>query len=390
MARRPKGRANGEGSAYKYDGVWWAQITLPNGRVRRRRARTQEEARAKLRELQAAQQKGLRAASQQPTVSAWCQIWLDTYTRSLKPNIREDYRGVVRRYIDSDPIGKVRLHALTPAQVQDWVDRLQARERPLSAQTVRNAHARLHTALKVAIKYRYRGDNPADETDLPSVRGRPIEPLALAGAVAILKLASGQRWALLYRLAINLGLRQGELLGLTWDRLDVTRSELRISQQLRRVPNGQGGKEFTLQPVKTKAGERILSLDADLLAELRALRKTQAEERLVSGKRWRDPFTKQGGLIFTTETGSPIHGSNLVQHFKELLRAAELPERTRFHDLRHTAATLMLDAGVPLVTVSKILGHSSPAVTANVYAHALDTSKASAIAGLSAQLRSHA
>lgn len=381
--RRSKGRANGEGSVYEYGGCWWAQATLPNGKPTRRRAKTQREAREKLKALLAALERGVSLSIAQPTVSEWCATWLEKYCAKLKPNIREDYRGIVKRYIDAEPVGRVRLNKLTPAQVQDWCDELLKR---VSAQTVRNAHARLHKACKEAVKRRYRADNPCEGTDLPEVRGRAITPLAFHQAAALLTKAEAHRWYLLYRLALNLGLRQGELLGLTWDAIDFTAGTLRVHQQLRRVPAPESGKMFTLQPVKTKAGERTLTLDDDLVAELRAYRKTYLEERVFMGPRWRDPFTKQGGLVFTSESGSPIHASNLIDHFNGLLAAAELP-KVRFHDLRHTAATLMLDDRVPLVTVSKILGHSSPAVTANIYAHALDTSKASAIAGLSARLR---
>ena len=107
------------------------------------------------------------------------------------------------------------------------------------------------------------------------------------------------------------------------------------------------------------------------------------EERALLSDRWRDPW---GDLVFTTDTGAPIHSSILRRHFVQVLKRTELPP-IRFHDLRHTAATLMLTNNVPLVTVSKILGHSSPAITATIYAHALDESKAGAIADLSQQLR---
>jgi integrase len=112
-------------------------------------------------------------------------------------------------------------------------------------------------------------------------------------------------------------------------------------------------------------------------------RENQDEERALLGEHWRDPW---GDLVFTTDTGAPIHISILRRHFQRVFQQAELPP-IRSHDLRHTAATLMLDNGVPLVTVSKILGHSSPAITATIYAHALDESKAGAIAALSQQLR---
>jgi hypothetical protein len=150
----------------------------------------------------------------------------------------------------------------------------------------------------------------------------------------------------------------------------------------------KGGKadaprEFVLQTTKTRAGERTLTLDPDLLRVLQEHRANQDEERALLGEHWRGPW---GDLVFTTDTGAPIHISILRRHFQRVLQQAELPP-IRFHDLRHTAATLMLADGIPLITVSKILGHSSPVITAMIYAHALDESKSGAIAGLSQRLQ---
>lgn len=192
----------------------------------------------------------------------------------------------------------------------------------------------------------------------------------------------GHRWEALSWLALNLGMRQGELLGLTWDALNLDAGTLRVFQQLQRVRQAAGGKAFVLQTTKTKAGDRLLQLDLDLVALLREHQRVQAEEAPLRGVTWKNSFN----LVFVTDTGAPIHFSDLVKQFKCALKKAGLPA-IRFHDLRHTAATLMLADGVPLVTVSKILGHSSPAITAMIYAHALDDQKADAIASLGRRLR---
>ncbi|GAB4446851.1 MAG: site-specific integrase [Chloroflexi bacterium OHK40] len=311
----------------------------------------------------------------------WCVTWLTTFATNLKPNVRDDYHGVVRRYITGSTLGKRRLDKLTPAEVQAWVNDLTTRIEP---KTVRNAHARLHKALEVAVKNNYVPRNVASSTELPSVPKTDIQPLNFEQVQKLLDTVEGHRWAALYRLAVNLGMREAELFGLTWPAIDFERGTLRIFQQLRRARLEKGAaREFILQTTKTKAGERTLRLDEDLLEVLREHKLNQDEERALLGDKWRDPW---GKLVFTTETGGPIHISCLLDHFRQVLKKAELSE-IRFHDLRHTAATLMLANGVPLVTVSKILGHSSPAVTAQIYAHALDESKSVAIAGLSQKLR---
>lgn len=380
MPRRSKGRANGEGSIYQEGNGWMAQITLANGKPKRARAKTQEEARIKRDELLALRNRGVNLSKQSPTLTEWWAIWLDKYAKQLKPNIREDYRGIGRRYVESDPLGRRKVSLLTNAEIQDWVDRLCERIAP---QTVRNAHARLHKALKVAIQRHIRADNPADDIDLPEARPEPIHPLDFDQALRLIEALEDDRWSVLYRLLINLGLREGEALGLTWDAIDLKKGTIRIYRQLKRVPRTDGtGKEFVLQTTKKPSSDRTLDIDEDIIAMLRSLRATQLEEKLILGKRWKETW----GLVFVTEAGAPIHPSNILKHFHKTLEAAELP-KIRVHDLRHTCATLMLDAGIPLVTVSKILGHSSVAVTAKIYAHALDKSKASAIATLSGRLR---
>jgi integrase len=362
----------------KGSGKWYAQVTRPDGEVTKRRVPSEKAGWQKVRELLAELESGINYAAGDPTVSEWMRIWLEKYCKRLKPNIKADYAGVVTRYIDGDPIGRRKVRALKPAEVQDWIDRLAEK---VAAQTVRNAYARLRTALKVAVTRHYATRNVAEGADLPEVRPPPICPLDLGQALTLLAAVAGHRWALLYRLALNLGLRQAELLGLTWAAFDLEKGTVRIFRQLRRVPGEDGKKIFALQPTKTAGSDRLLRLDADLIAEIRAFRVLWLEERLISGGGRRNPWE----LLFVSETGAPIHVSNLTSHFKKTLTAAGLPT-IRFHDLRHTAATLMLDDNVPMVAVSEILGHSSVAVTAKIYAHAVDKSKETAIARLSERL----
>jgi len=384
MPRRSKGRANGEGAVYEYpkgSGRWVAQVYLEDGTSKHRRANTQREAREKLKKLQAEIDQGVDLTIQQPTVAEWCVIWLEHFATNLKPTIRDDYEGVVRRYIEGEPIDTRRLDKLTPAQVQAWVNSLNQRVAPL---TVRNAHARLHKALEVAVRNNYVARNVATATELPPVAKDPIRPLTFDEAQKLLDAVEGHRWAALYRLALNLGMREAELFGLSWPAINFERGTLRIFQQLRRArPKPGERQQFVLQTVKTRAGARALKLDEDLIELLRAHKANQGEERALRGNKWRDPW---GTLVFTSDTGRPSFISGLLAHFRGVLKRAELPQ-IRFHDLRHTAATLMLADSVPLVTVSKILGHSSSAITANSYAHALDESKSVAIAALSKQLK---
>ncbi len=161
MPKRTKGRANGEGSIYEYpkgSGIWFAQIMLENGRSKRRQVSSQREAREKLRQLQAEYAQGINLAIQQPTLLEWCAIWLETFATNLKPNIKEDYAFVIKRYVEPASIAKRRLDKLTPAEVQAWVNDL---AKKIAPQTVRNAHARLRKALEVAVRNNYMQRNVA-------------------------------------------------------------------------------------------------------------------------------------------------------------------------------------------------------------------------------------
>lgn len=392
-------RTAGEGSLFdspKGSGIWYAQVTLPNGTQRKRKGPSLKEAKAKLKELQRLVEGRVDLSAKQPTLAEWCRIYLAEYTPNLRANIREDYRGIFRRYVDDATLGKTRLKDLTHAAIQGWVNDLS--RRGLSPSTVRNAFGRVKKALAVAKRQGYLASNPAVDVALPSRTGgdieaedREIHPYSFAQSIALLQTVEGNRWAALYELAVTLGLRQAELLGLTWDCVDLARGTLTIKQQLRRVrPEGQttGPKEWRLLPPKTPRAKRTLTLSAELIAALRAHRKNLLEERLLHGADWqaRDPFKSRGGLLFVTEEGAPIHASNLVQHFHRRARWAELPQ-IRFHDLRHTAATLMLADGVQMVAVSTILGHANPGITMKIYAHALEDATADAVAGLSKRLR---
>ena len=171
--------------------------------------------------------------------------------------------------------------------------------------------------------------------------------------------AQNDRFFTLYYLAISTGMRQGELLGLKWADLDWEKGELTVCRQLTKKKGGG----FELTSPKTKAGIRQISLGSNALDILREHRKAQQLERQAAGVHWQDQ-----GLVFTSSIGTPIDRSNMRLFFKALLKDAGLPD-IRFHDLRHTAASLMLNNGIPLMIVSRRLGHAQPSITLDVYGH---------------------
>jgi integrase len=224
---------------------------------------------------------------------------------------------------------------------------------------VRLIHALLHNALKQAVRWRVLNVNPADAVDAPRVERKEFRSLDADEANQLLETARTDRLRALYVTALTCGMRQGELLGLRWTDLDLERGALAVRQQVMRV-----GGEWRFSEPKTKAGRRVITMPAVAIDALREHRRQQLEERLRAGGQWRE-----NGLVFTNRVGNPIEKQNLMRRsFWPLLDCAGLP-RIRFHDLRHTAATLLLAEGLHPKVVQERLGHSTIAVTMDVYSH---------------------
>lgn len=188
---------------------------------------------------------------------------------------------------------------------------------------------------------------------------RRFEPLTADEAREFLAAANGHRLQPLFELALHTGLRKGELLGLRWEDLDLAGGTASIRRTLQRTNSGG----LTALPTKTKSSERRIALPTQCQRSLEQHRDRQRKEREAAGTGWKD-----SGYVFTRLDGAPIEGSTLTRHFNILLRQARL-RRIRFHDLRHSAATLLLEQGVELVVIKELLGHAHIGVTATVYAH---------------------
>jgi integrase len=194
----------------------------------------------------------------------------------------------------------------------------------------------------------------------PSPKRPEIRPLTQDQANALLDTAAGDRLEALYRLAIMTGMRQGELLGLQWADVDWNASRLEVRHTLVRLKG-----EWTLAEPKSGRSQRSIKLAPTVLQALRSHRAGQNAERLAIGRAWQDR-----DLVFTHEDGSPLDARALARHLRKLLATAGLP-RSRFHDLRHTAGTSLIADGIPLVMVKDLLGHSTIAITADIYSHVL-------------------
>lgn len=343
-----KKRQDGEGSIGKRkDGLWQGSLSVkhPDGRSKRIYvyAKTASECKRKLKEKQQELDRGLDLFADNPTVEGYLTTWL-TYTVKPESSAKtyESYEETIRNRI-TPYIGAVKLKALKPEHIQRMVTQLQ--EKDYSQRTVQYSVGVLSRALNKAVLYGHIATNPASHIH-PRVEKRQIEPMTPEQATAFLAAVDGHRLAPLYRVALSLGLRRGEIVALRWTDVDLN------------------GKTLKVKKAKTAAGVRTIPLPDKLADVLRDHWDYQQQERLMTGVEW-----KEHGLVFPSEVGTPMGARNLVRHFKSVLKRAGIPETIRFHDLRHSCATFLIVQGVHMKTVSEILGHASIGITMDVYGH---------------------
>jgi integrase len=223
-------------------------------------------------------------------------------------------------------------------------------------------------ALGQVLKWGLVPRNVAVLVDAPRVERFEIQPIDQSHAQLFLGAIKGERLEALFIVALSLGLRRGEALGLRWQDVDIENRAVRVCQQLHRV-----NKQLVFDEPKTKSSCRVLSLPDLLVAKLREHRTKQLQEKLAAGSEW-----KESGLVFTTSFGTPIDPRNVKRTLDRILDKAKLPH-FRVHDLRHFCASLLLAQGVELNVVSQILGHTQISITADIYTHVLPQTQKAAI-----------
>jgi integrase len=355
-------RGHNEGSIYKRgdDGRWAATVTLgyEGGKRKRKtfygdtRREVQEQLTKALRDIQ----QGLPIADGRQTVGDFLQRWLEESVKGKRePKTYASYAQLIRLHLSPD-LGRIVLAKLSPQDVQEFINRKQAAG--LSPRTVQYLHAVLRAALNRALKWGIIPRNVATLVDVPNVRRKPTRFLPPEEAKRFLDSIRGDRLEALYAVALAIGLREGEALGLRWKDINLETGVLTVQVELQRVDG-----KLQLKILKTEHSRRSISLPQFAIAALRAHRARQLEERLQAGELWADH-----GLVFTTVLGKPLDSRNVVRRFKRALQQADLPDQ-RFYDLRHTCASLLLVQGVHPRVVMEILGHSQISLTMNTYSH---------------------
>lgn len=300
------------------------------------------------------------------TLGEFLDRWVEDYAKAaVRPSTLTLYKSIIAKQI-KPRLGHIPLARLTGLDVQRYYTwalssgRVVAegeKAQPLSPASVRKHHNLLHKALGHAVQWGLVARNVAEAASPPSVERPDIHPLTAEEVLRFLGCVPADRYAL-YLTAVTTGLRRGEVLGLRWQDLDLGVGTISVRRSL--------GAKAGIGNTKTRSSVRQVVLSPMLIEALKTHRARQAEERLKCGPHYRDH-----GLVFTVAGGDPIGPRNLVRQFKAILKKAKLPQTVRFHDLRHTHATLLLKKGVHMKVVSERLGHSSVSITGDIYAHVL-------------------
>ncbi|MDP9315377.1 MAG: site-specific integrase [Chloroflexota bacterium] len=378
--KRPEKRRRGAGEGsiiQRADGRWEAKITVGYvGRTQKRKSiygKTRKEVAEQLAKLLHEQQQGLPVAPERQNVEQFLTQWLtDVVATKTRASTYERYRIAVKKHLIPH-LGHIQLAKLTPQHVQHLLKLKQQQDlAPTHVQRLRDI---LRNALNHAVKWGLVARNVASLAEPPKVEDYEPRILTPAEAQHLLEAAKGDRLEALWRVALSLGLRRGEVLGLQWDDIDWQAGTLMIRRQLQYVQH-----KLQLTPLKTKKSRRTLPLSPVLIRVLRQHHARQLEERLWQGDRWRDQ-----NLVFPSNVGTPLFPRNLLRARDALLARAGLPH-IRVHDLRHSCASFLIAQGESAKTVQEILGHSDVYITLNTYTHLFEGATRQALSGMDALL----
>lgn len=379
-----KRRDAGDGTIrLRTDGRWEGRYTVgyhpETGKqiMRSVYAKTKREVREKLNKILTDIQEGAYIEPTSITVGQWLDTWLKEYKINLRPETKASYEMHIRIHLKPD-LGKIRLNKLTTHQIQHLYNKL-INERGLSPKTVKNIHGALHAALEQAKINGYLRINPSEGTTLPKIEKEELKVMDTQDVSAFLRAIKGDEYELPLFVALFTGLRQGELLGLTWDCVDFEKGTLLINKQHNRA---KGEKEFHFSPLKNSR-PRCLTAASAVMDALKEQQRRQAQWATEFGSAWNN----SENLVFTTQMGRYINNKTIWMNFKRIVTELGMPE-LRFHDLRHTFSINSLQAGDDIKTVQENLGHATASFTLATYAHATLGMKRESASRMDAFIRS--
>jgi len=351
-----KRRGNKEGTIYqRTNGNWRAQISIMGKRLSYT-AETRKEAQKWVREIRNEMERGLTHEGARITFGEWLDEWLVSKKHHVAVQTQSYYSQIIRDYI-KPVLGRIRLRELNARQIQRFYN-VKVSE-GVGLRTVQKTHTVIHASLNSARKFGIIPFNPDDATNPPKPKSKAMKFLNREQARKLLEVSkeTNDRYYPLYYLAVVTGMREGELLALKWENVDLNKGILNVIFNLKRIPGGG----LEIGKPKTESSIRSIKLGINTIEVLRSQKKNLENEK--ENDYWQDE-----GFIFPSSIGTAVDPSNLIKQFRKLLEKAGLP-RIRFHDLRHTAASLMLNNGIDVLVASQRLGHAKPSITLDVYGH---------------------
>lgn len=368
------------------DGRWEARFTVGRdpgtGKQVQKSVygKTQAEVRKKLQAACSALDNGLYIEQEKITLGQWLDIWLEAYVKKeVKPLTFKTYQEQCSNHLKPS-LGAVRLSALNAHSIQTMYNKLEAgtKEKPgLSPKTIKNIHGVLHKGLAKAEELRYIPFNPSAACTLPRMERKEIKPLEESTIADFLGALEKKRFQNLFLVTLFTGMREGEILGLTWGCVDFEQGTVTVSQQLQKEKNGD---YYFISP---KSGKKRVIVPAPFVMKvLQNEKHKQTANRLKAGSVWNNP----PNLVFTDEIGKNLVPRTIIKHFKRIACEIGIPE-ARFHDLRHTYAVTSLQEGDDIKTVQENLGHATAAFTLDVYGHVTEKMKTESAARMEAFIK---
>ena len=353
-------RGNGDGSIYrrKSDGKWVGSITLENGNRKVIYGKTQKEVQEKMKVLLREQQQGLLVVSPNETVEQFLTQWVEDRKPSVRIRTYERYEAFIRLHV-VPVIGKIKMQQLNPQHIKGLYAR--KLKEGLSSTTVNTLHMMLHKAFDDAVKWSIVGRNVCDLVDVPQRTHYEIKPLTIEEAKHLLETAKDHPLEALFTLALTTGLRRGEILALKWSDINFEKKTVQIQRIFTRAP----GQRYVETEPKTKKSNRSVKLTAKAVELLIKHKEHQLEAKSQAGSEW-----VENNLVFCTSLGTPINPTKLLERFKTLLKKTGLPHM-RFHDLRHSVATILFAMNVHPKIVQELLGHNQISMTMDLFSHML-------------------
>lgn len=336
--------------------------------------KTQKEVAQKLKAVTAAIDAGTYTEPSKMTVGEWLDIWADEYLGNVKILTVSAYKATIARHLKPH-IGAVRLDKLNAHTVQSLYNGLgvaSSDREALSAKTIKNVHGVLHRALGQAMTNGYIKSNPAAACVLPRVEKKELKPLDEVDTKNFLEAIQGHQHEILYTVALFTGMREGEILGLSWDCVDLNRGTILVSKQLQR--DKHTGAQYFLASLKNDKPRSVTP--APFVIELLTKQKQlQGEWQNTAGELWDNKFN----LVFTNQLGGNLIPQTIIRHYKDIVASIGRPD-ARFHDLRHSYAVAAIRSGDDIKTVQGNLGHATASFTLDVYGHVTEQMKAASAA----------